>query len=115
MWISDFAIKNPVVTIVVMLSLVVFGGISLFVLDTDEFPEVNPPVINIVVPYPGAAPETVEREVVDRMEEAFASISGVDEIRSTSMDSFGIITVIFLFEKDLQEASQDIRDKISEI
>ncbi len=115
MWISDFAIRNPVVTIVVMLSLVVFGGISLFILDTDEFPEVNPPVVNVSVPYPGASPETVEREVVDRMEEAFAAISGVDDINSTSMDSFAIITVLFDFEKDVQQASQDIRDKISEI
>ncbi|HET9236648.1 MAG TPA: efflux RND transporter permease subunit [Oligoflexus sp.] len=115
MWISNFAIKNPVVTIVTTLALVVFGAIALFILDTDEFPEVNPPVISIAVPYPGAAPETVEREVVDRMEEAFAAISGVDEIQSTSMDSFGIITVTFDFEKDLQQASQDIRDKISEI
>ncbi|WP_141733274.1 efflux RND transporter permease subunit [Oligoflexus tunisiensis] len=115
MWISNFAIKNPVVTIVTTLALIVFGAIALVIVDTDEFPEVNPPVISIAVPYPGAAPETVEREVVDRMEEAIAAISGVDEILSTSMDSFANIIVIFVFEKDLQEASQDIRDKISEI
>jgi hydrophobe/amphiphile efflux-1 (HAE1) family protein len=115
MWISNFAITNRVVTIVTTLTLVVFGVIALVILDTDEFPEVNPPVISISVPYPGAAPETVEREVVDRMEETFTSISGVDKIQSTSMDSFGIITVWFDFAKDLQQASQDIRDKISEI
>jgi HAE1 family hydrophobic/amphiphilic exporter-1 len=71
-----------------MLALVVFGGLSLMLLHTDEFPEVNPPVISIAVPYPGAAPEGVEREVIDPMEEAFAGITGVDEIHSTSMDSF---------------------------
>jgi HAE1 family hydrophobic/amphiphilic exporter-1 len=115
MWISSFAIKNPVVTVVVTLALVVLGGIALAVLDTDEFPEVNPPVVSVQVPYPGAAPETVERELVDRMEEAFASISGVDKVESTSMDGFAVITVWFTFAKNLQEASQDIRDKISAI
>lgn len=115
MWISDFSIRNPVITIVLVLALVMFGGLALFLLDTDEFPEVNPPVISISVPYPGASPETVEREVVDPMEEAFAAISGVDEINSTALDGFAILIVIFVFEKDLQQASQDIRDKISEI
>ncbi len=114
MWISNFAIRNPVITTVVMLALVVFGLISLVRLDTDEFPEVNPPVVSVAIPYPGAAPETVERELVNPLEEAFAAISGVDEITSTSMDGFANIIVIFEFDKDLQEASQDIRDKISE-
>src|SRR5688572_12289983 len=115
MWISSFAIRNRVVTIVVMLALVIFGTVALFMLDTDEFPEVNPPVISVAVPYPGASPEIVEREIVDPMEESFASISGVDEIQSTAMDGYAIIIVSFVFEKDLQQASQDTRDKISEI
>ena len=115
MWISDQAIRRPTTTVVVMLALVVFGAIALLVLDTDEFPEVNPPVISVSIPYPGASPATVERELVTPMEEAFASISGVDEIESTATDGFAIIVVTFLFEKDLQQASQDIRDAISTI
>jgi HAE1 family hydrophobic/amphiphilic exporter-1 len=115
MWISNFSIKNPVVTVVTMLALVIFGAISLVTLDTDEFPDVNPPVVSIAIPYPGASPETVEREVIDPLEEAFASISGVDKINSTAMDGFALLIVNFVFEKDLQQASQDIRDKISAI
>ncbi|HLU67740.1 MAG TPA: efflux RND transporter permease subunit, partial [Kofleriaceae bacterium] len=115
MWISDYAIKRPTTTIVVMLALVVFGAISLFILDTDEFPEVNPPVVSVTVPYPGASPSTVERELVTPMEEGFSSISGVDEIQSTATDGFAVLIVTFDFDKDLQEASQDIRDSISEI
>ncbi|MGH7481010.1 MAG: efflux RND transporter permease subunit, partial [Longimicrobiales bacterium] len=115
MWISDFSIRNPVVTTVVMLALVVFGAIALALLDTDEFPEVNPPVISVAVPYPGASPTGVEREIIEPMEEAFASITGVDEISSQSLDGFGILIITFVFEKDLQQASQDIRDKLSEI
>lgn len=115
MWISNFAIRKPVVTTVVMMALVVFGAIALVLLETDEFPEVNPPVISVTIAYPGASPETVERELVDQLEEAFTSITGVDEMSSLATDSFAQIIVTFDFDKDLQEASQDIRDKISEV
>jgi HAE1 family hydrophobic/amphiphilic exporter-1 len=114
MWISDFAIRKPIVTIVLMVALVVFGIGALLLLDTDEFPEVNPPVVSLAVPYPGASPETVEREVVTPLEDAIAGISGVDRITSTALDSFGIIIIEFDFDKDLQQATQDVRDKISE-
>ncbi|HVK71960.1 MAG TPA: efflux RND transporter permease subunit [Kofleriaceae bacterium] len=115
MWISDFAIRKPIVTTVVMIALVVFGGIALLLLDTDEFPEVEAPVVSVSVPYPGASPTTVERELIDPMEEAFRSISGVDDIMATAVDGYASIVVVFDFEKNIQEASQDIRDKISEI
>ncbi len=114
MWISSFAIRNPVITIVVVLALVVFGALALVFLETDEFPEVNPPVIAVSVPYPGASPQEVESELVEPLEEAFESISGVDKITSTATDGFANIIVTFVFQKDLQLASQDIRDKISE-
>ncbi len=115
MFISDFAIKKPVVTVVTMLALVVFGIFAMINLDTDEFPEVNPPIVNVAVPYPGASPDIVEREVVEPMEEAIAGISGVDRVTSQSLDGFGTILVEFNFEKDLQQATQDIRDAISQI
>ena len=115
MFISDFAIKKPLVTIVSMVALVVFGIFSLFQLETDEFPDVQQPIINVAIPYPGASPDVVEREVLDRVEEAISGISGVDRIAGAAQDGFANVTVFFLFEKDLQQASQDIRDKISAI
>src|SRR5688500_9227963 len=115
MFISDFAIKRPVVTVVSMLALVVFGIFALASLDTDEFPEVNPPFVIVSVPYPGASPGIVEREVVEPIEEAISGISGVDEVTSQSFDGFGSIFVEYVYEKDLQEATQDIRDAISQI
>ena len=115
MFISDFAIRRPTVTTVVMLALAAFGIFALALLQTDEFPDVENPVVVVSVPYPGASPESVEREVVDRIEEGIAGISGVDKIQSNSLDGYGVIITIFQFEKDLQEATQEIRDKISEI
>ena len=115
MSISDFAIKRPIVTIVMMVAISVFGIFALLRLNTDEFPEVSPPIVSVSIPYPGASPDTVEREVVNPIEEQIASISGVKQIQSNSLDSFGVITVEFYFSKNLQEATQDIRDGISQI
>ena len=115
MFISDFAIKRPIITIVSMVALVVFGIFSLWQLETDEFPDVQQPIVNVAIPYPGASPDVVEREVLDRVEEAISGISGVDRILGSAQDGFANVTVFFLFEKDLQQASQDIRDKISGI
>jgi len=114
-FISDFAIKRPIVTIVSMVALVVFGLFSLAQLQTDEFPDITQPIVNVSVPYPGASPDVVEREVLDRIEESISGISGVDRMQGTAQDGFANITVFFVFEKDIQQASQDIRDKISSI
>jgi hydrophobic/amphiphilic exporter-1 (mainly G- bacteria), HAE1 family len=114
-FISDFAIRRPIITVVTMIALSVFGIFALAALKTDEFPDVSPPIVSVAIPYPGASPDTVEREVVDPIEEQISAISGVKQIQSNSLDSFGVITVEFAFEKDLQEATQDIRDGISQI
>ncbi len=115
MFISDFSIRRPIVTIVTMLALVVFGLFALFSLQTDEFPDIEQPVVAVSVAYPGASPEGVEREVTDPIEEAIAGISGVDKMQSSSMDGFTQIIVFFTFEKDPQVATQEIRDKISSV
>ena len=115
MFISDVAIKRPVITIVTMLALVVFGIVALLQLDTDEFPDVQPPIVAVAIPYPGASPDVVEREVIEPIEEVISGISGVDKVTSNSLDSFGNIIVQFVFEKDLQQATQEIRDEISGI
>jgi hydrophobic/amphiphilic exporter-1 (mainly G- bacteria), HAE1 family len=115
MFISDFAIRRPIVTITAMVALVAFGIAALVNLDTDEFPDIQQPIVGVTILYPGASPETVEREIVDPIEEAFSSISGVDwaKTQASATDGLAQFTVFFDFEKDVQEASQDIRDAIS--
>jgi HAE1 family hydrophobic/amphiphilic exporter-1 len=115
MTISDFAIKRPIVTVVVMLTLVIFGVFALFSIDVDEFPDLSNPIVFVSVPYPGASPSQVEQEVVERMEESFSGLSGIDEIRSTSLDGFSTIIVQFVFGKDPDQGVQDVRDAISGI
>ncbi len=113
MFISDFAIKKPLITVVAVLALVGFGLVSLFLLQTDEFPEVSPPIVLTTIVYPGASPEQVEREVLEPVEEAIQSISGVKTINGEARDGFAQITTQFVFSKDLSDATQDIRDAIS--
>jgi len=113
MFISDTAIRRPVLTVVSMLALSVFGIVSLLQLDTDEFPEIDAPIVVVAVPYPGASPDVVEREVIEPIEEVIAGISGVDRMQSSSLDGFGTIIVEFVFEKDPRTASQEVRDEIS--
>ncbi len=115
MFISDFAIKRPIITIVTMIALVVFGIVALWRLDTDEFPDINAPIVFVGVAYPGASPEQVEREVVDRLEDQFSSVAGLDQLRSTSTDGFAQIIVQFTFDKPVDQATQDVRDAISAV
>src|SRR6201990_2290891 len=113
MFISDFAIERPIITVVTMIALVIFGLASLARLDTDEFPDIDQPIVFVGIVYPGAAPDVVEREVVTRIEDRLSSISGVDKINSSSTDGFAQIVIQFVFSKDVNIATQDVRDAIS--
>ena len=115
MFISDVAIRKPIATITLMLAIVVFGLFALAVLKTDEFPDLQQPIVVVSIVYPGASPETVEREVIDPIEDAVFSISGIDGKRTiaSAIDGYAQLIVFFEFEKDVQQASQDVRDAIS--
>ena len=89
MFISDFAIKRPIVTVVSMLALVVFGTFALLQLEVDEFPDIAPPVVSSPCPIRAPRPRQVERDLIDPMEEGIAASAGVEEDQSQSLDSFG--------------------------
>ncbi|MCC6432508.1 MAG: efflux RND transporter permease subunit, partial [Gemmatimonadaceae bacterium] len=113
MFISDFAIKRPLITVVSVLALVGFGLVSLLKLQTDEFPEVSPPIVVTTIVYPGASPTQVEREILEPIEEAIQSIAGVKAINGEARDGFATIITQFVYSKPLNEATQEIRDAIS--
>ena len=115
MFISDFAIKRPLVTIVSMLALVAFGLVAFFSLKTDEFPEVTPPYASVGLIYPGASPDGVEKEVLDPVEEQIAAISGVKQIQGKAYDGYGVVIIEFNYGVNMSDATQEIRDKISAI
>ncbi|HEX5831035.1 MAG TPA: efflux RND transporter permease subunit, partial [Gemmatimonadaceae bacterium] len=99
MVISDFAIKRPLITVVAMLALVVFGAFALMRLQTDEFPDVQQPIVLTSIIYPGASPEQVEREILEPIEEAIQGISGVDKVTGEARDGYAQIVTQYVFEK----------------
>jgi len=115
MIISDFAIKRPLITVVTMVALVIFGVFSLLKLKTDEFPEVAPPFLTVGIVYPGASPEVVESEVLKPVEEQISSITEVKRVMGKAYDGYAMIMIEFFFGKDLNVASQETRDAISTI
>src|SRR3954463_11714777 len=115
MVISDFAIKRPLITVVAMVALVIFGTFALLKLKTDEFPDVAPPWLTVGIIYPGASPDVVESEVLKPVEEQIGSIAGVKRIMGKAYDGYSMMMIEFLFDKDLNVASQEVRDAISTI
>src|SRR5215468_7843656 len=115
MIISDFAIKRPLITVVAMVAMVIFGVFALLKLKTDEFPDVNPPFLTVGIVYPGASPDVVESEVLKPVEEQIGSISGVKRIMGKAYDGYSMVMIEFFFDKDLNVASQEVRDAISAI
>ncbi|ROZ78894.1 efflux RND transporter permease subunit [Ramlibacter sp. WS9] len=115
MFLSDFSIKRPVATVVVILGLMCLGLLALNKLRVNEIPDVEQPVLSVDINYPGAAPETVEREIINRIEKSLQSITGVSEIRSTAKDSNASIIIIFKFNKNMIEASDEVRNSIATV
>ena len=112
---SGLAIRRPVFTTMVMLGLIVLGIFAYRRLPIDEFPEVDIPVVMVQTVYPGASPQTIEREVTRRMEEAFNPVEGVDRITSITLEGVSQVIVEFDLGRDVDVASQDIRAKIEGI
>ncbi len=115
MLISDISIKRPVFTTMVMLMLMTLGILGGRNLGVDLFPDTSFPIVSVVTVYRGAGPVEVERLVTKQIEEAVASINGVDEIRSFSRDSNSFVIIQFTLETDIKSASADVREKIAAI
>ncbi len=112
---SGVAVRRPVFTTMMMLGLIVLGIFGFRRLPIDEFPDVDIPVVAVQTVYPGASPETIEREVTRRLEEAFNTVEGVDRITSNSLEGVSSVVVEFELERDGDLAAQDIRARIDQV
>jgi HAE1 family hydrophobic/amphiphilic exporter-1 len=115
MMLSDFSIKRPVSTVVIIIALMCLGLMALKKLRVNQIPDVEQPVMVVVIPYPGASPESVEREIVNRVEKSLQSIPQVYQIRSTASESNAQIVIIFNFRKNMSEAADEIRNAIASV
>jgi len=115
MFLSDFSIKRPVTTVVIIIMLMCLGLLALKNLRVNQNPDVEQPVIVVSIPYPGASPDTVEREIINRVEKSLQSISQVYNVRSTAAESNASIVITFNFKKNMVEASDEIRNAIASV
>jgi len=115
MKLADVSIKRPIFTAMMMLALIVFGGVMFQRLSVDLFPKVDFPIVTITTTYPGADPETMETKVADPIEEAVNSLSGIEQLRSTSLEGVAQVFVQFNLDVNLDAAAQDVRDRVASI
>ena len=113
MWLSDVAVKRPVVAIVLSLLLYVFGAVSFSKLAVREMPDVESPVVTVMTRYEGAAAAIMESQVTAVIEDNITGISGIDEIQSVTRNGMSRITVTFDLGWDLTEGVSDIRDAVA--
>ncbi|MEH6545422.1 MAG: efflux RND transporter permease subunit [Sneathiella sp.] len=115
MRLPDLAIKRPVLAIVFSLVLILFGLFSYESLSVREYPDVDRPNVSISTGYRGASAEIVESQITQIVEDAVAGISGVSRIDSTSREEFSSVNVEFNLGRDIEEATNDVRSRISRI
>ena len=115
MFLSNFSVKKPVVTIVILMMLMAVGLLALTKLKVNEIPDVEMPLLAIDITYPGASPDAVEREVLNRVEKALQSVNGIKELRGTAFEGNANILVFFEFKKNMVEATDEVRNAIGRI
>ncbi|RTY69667.1 efflux RND transporter permease subunit [Flavobacterium sp. LB2P53] len=114
MSLSTLSIKRPVLTIVMNLSIVLFGIIGYSFLGVREFPSIDPAQISIRTNYAGANADIIESQITEPIEKAINSIEGIRNITSSSTQGNSSITIEFNLGKDLEAAANDVRDKVSQ-
>jgi HAE1 family hydrophobic/amphiphilic exporter-1 len=110
---AEICVRRPVFATMLILSLTVVGFFSYKSLGVDLFPKIDLPTITVTVVNPGASPQEIETEITDKVEGAVNTISGIDELRSTSVEGVSQVFITFLLDKNADIAAQEVRDKIN--
>jgi len=114
MTLSDISIKRPVLASVFAIIIVILGTGGYLSLGVREYPSVDPPVVTVTNNYVGANAEIIESQITEPLEEQINSIDGIKTLSSNSTDGRSTITIEFLPEMDLNNAANDVRDKVSQ-
>ncbi|MFA5038828.1 MAG: efflux RND transporter permease subunit [Candidatus Omnitrophota bacterium] len=112
MRLPEFGVKRPVTNLMIFFAMIVLALYSLTRLGIDSMPEIESPIISVVTTYSGASPEDVEIRVTEPLENQLATTPGIEKITSRSMDGISVIALKFKWGTNLDEASNDIRDRI---
>ncbi|HYC54209.1 MAG TPA: efflux RND transporter permease subunit [Candidatus Binatia bacterium] len=110
---AEICIRRPVFAAMLILALVVVGAAAYSDLGVDRFPAVDVPQVRVRASLPGAAPEEMETEVAQPLEQVINTVEGLDELRSISGSGASVVVATFLLERDIDVAAQDVRDRVT--
>ena len=113
MILSDLSVKRPVFATVINLLIITFGIVAFLMLPLREYPDIDPPIVNISTNYPGASAAIVETKITQLLEDRISGIEGVKTINSNSRVGRSSITIEFNLDRDIDAATNDVRDRIS--
>jgi HAE1 family hydrophobic/amphiphilic exporter-1 len=111
----DLCVRRPVFATMLVMALVVLGIASYRDLGLDALPKVDIPTVTITTRLPGASPEEVESQITRRVEEVVNTISGLDELRSTTIEGRSQVFVSFILDRELDDAANDVREKVAAV
>jgi len=114
-FLSDLSIRRPVFTIILSAMLLLFGAISWPKLGVDLMPDVEAPFVSVSAVYAGADPEVVESRILEPIEDAVSTISGVKKLTAVAVESYGLVMVEFELDIDADIAAQDVRERIAKV
>src|SRR2546426_785641 len=112
---AEICIKRPVFAAMIILALVVVGAASYFRLGVDRFPSFDLPSVTVRTTLPGGAPEEVESEVSQKIEEFVTTVEGIQELRSVSAQGMSFVIATFNLGRDIDVAAQDVRDRVATV
>ncbi len=108
----SFCIRRPVLTVVMFVIFGIFGVYGFLQMPVQEYPDVDFPIVSVTVPLPGAAPAVVESEILEPLEAEINTIEGLRTLRSTAQEELGTIVAEFELWRDIDIATQDVRDAV---
>jgi len=114
-WLAQICIRRPVFAVMLILSMVVAGIASYLQLGVDRFPKMDLPTVYVSAVYRGAAPAEMESEVTQVLEDAVATVAGIDELRSVTSEGSAILILTFNVDRDIDAALQDCRDAVNSV
>ena len=113
MTLAEVCVRRPVFATMLVAFLVVLGIFSFMDLGVDLFPKSDPPIVNIRIRLPGASPDEMTSQVILPVEEQLSSVSGLDELEIMVMDGAARITCRFVLDRKMEDAAQDVREKMA--
>jgi len=108
----EFSVKRPYTILMIFLAILIISVITIPKLPVDLLPDIEVPVVSVIVPYPGASASDVENDVTKYLEDYLTTVEDIDEINSISKDNISIVSCKFKWGKNLDTAVNDVRDKV---